>query len=201
MQQATEQMAAPPRTIVVMGVSGVGKTTTATGLAARLDAGFVEADQLHPPENVAAMAAGQPLDDAMRAPWLEAVAARAADLAGERPGGVVVACSALKRRYRDVFRRGLGDVLFLFLDAPEGEIRRRLRKRRGHFMPPSLLASQFATLERPDGEDDVVRLAVDRPMETILDEAVSVVRRRRAGDATDGRGPADTEPKPGGPDR
>ena len=129
--------------VVVMGVSGAGKTTIGQALAAALGWPFVEADDLHPPANVAKMARGEPLDDADRAPWLEAVAARMRAL-----DDGVVACSALRERYRDVLRVR-PDVRFVLLDVPPALLQQRLAARRGHFMPPSLLPSQLATLERP----------------------------------------------------
>ena len=129
--------------VVVMGVSGAGKTTIGQALAAALGWPFVEADDLHPPANVAKMARGEPLDDADRAPWLEAVAARMRAL-----DDGVVACSALRARYRDVLRVR-PDVRFVLLDVPPALLEERLAARRGHFMPPSLLTSQLATLERP----------------------------------------------------
>ena len=178
-----------PRFVVVMGVCGVGKTTTAVALAARLGASFVEADDLHPEENVALMAAGVPLGDDARGPWLDRICDRALALSDETGGPVVIACSALKRRYRDVFRRRLGPVLFLHLHGDPDEIRRRLQRRRDHFMPVSLLESQLADLELPDGEPDAARLSIERPPETIVEDAISVVQRSTAG-------PGSSEPPP-----
>ncbi|WP_126975690.1 gluconokinase [Frigidibacter oleivorans] len=136
------------RRIVVAGVSASGKTLLGRALADRLGARFVEGDDFHPPENRAAMAAGRPLDDAMRAGWL---AALGAELARDRQAGAdaVLACSALKRGYRDRLRLAAGPLAFLCLAVPEAELRRRIAARRGHFMPPALLASQLATWEPP----------------------------------------------------
>ncbi|MBT9384322.1 gluconokinase [Pseudooceanicola sp. CBS1P-1] len=134
-----------PRRIVVMGVTACGKTSLAQALAGRLGLPFLEADRLHPPENIAAMSRGVPLDDAMRAPWLDAVATKMRQLDQDR-GGVVVACSALKRRYRDRLRAD-GPVFFLHLAIGIAEVRRRLALREGHFMNPVLADSQFAALE------------------------------------------------------
>jgi gluconokinase len=138
--------------VVVMGVAGSGKTTVAACLAARLDWPMLEGDTLHPPANVAKMAGGTPLTDADRAPWLAAIAAvidtwRAAGISG------VVACSALKRAYRDVLIGARDDVRLVFLRGDRAAIEPRLAARQGHFMPPALLASQFATLEEPGADE------------------------------------------------
>ena len=130
--------------IVVMGVSGSGKTTVGELLARRLSARFIEGDELHPQSNVEKMAAGIPLDDADRKPWLEMIGRTLAEAKNE---AVVIACSALKKSYRDVIRSHDPTAQFVLLDGPEKLIRERLQGRRGHFMPPSLLQSQFDTLE------------------------------------------------------
>ena len=132
---------------VVMGVAGSGKTLIGSGFARSIQMAFVDGDDLHPPENVHRMAAGIPLTDADRAPWLEAIARRLeeAALSGR---GVVVACSALRRAYRDVLR-GRTTPQFIFLKGARALIASRLESRRGHYMPASLLDSQFATLEEP----------------------------------------------------
>lgn len=129
--------------VVVMGVSGAGKTTIGRALATALGWPFVDADDLHPAANVDKMRRGEPLDDADRAPWLAAVAARMRSL-----GDGVVACSALRARYRDALRVR-DDVRFVFIDVPRAVLERRLQHRAGHYMPPSLLPSQLATLEWP----------------------------------------------------
>ncbi len=130
--------------VVIMGVSGAGKSTVGAKLAAALGWPFVEADELHPPASIAKMKRGEPLDDADRAPWIEAVAARMRTLTDG-----VVACSALRERYRKVLRVR-PDVRFVFLDVPRPVLGQRLAHRRGHYLPPSLLPSQLATLEQPD---------------------------------------------------
>jgi gluconokinase len=145
--------AEPAQVLVVMGVSGSGKSTLAVELAARLGWDFAEGDDLHSPANVAKMAAGHPLTDADRAPWLAAVAAWIdAELAAERSG--VITCSALKRRYRDRLRRP--GVRFVYLDVAPDELARRLQRRAGHFMPAGLLASQLADLEPPGPDEAAV---------------------------------------------
>ncbi len=156
---------------VVMGVSGCGKSTLGRALAERLGVGYVEGDELHPPENVRAMSEGRPLCDAMRAPWLRAVgdAAEAARL----DGGVVVACSALKRAYRDLLRERIGRVGFVFLDPSRAALEARVASREGHYMPASLLQSQIDTLERPGPDEDVVRAASSGHAEEALEEALA----------------------------
>lgn len=134
---------------VIMGVSGSGKSLIGAQLARTLDVEFLEGDTLHPPDNVKRMAAGIPLTDDDRHGWLLAIAARLRD--AKRAGiGLVVSCSALKRRYRDLLRSvGAADVRFVYLAGSRAVLAERLTNRRGHFMPPSLLESQLATLEEP----------------------------------------------------
>ena len=131
--------------VVVMGVSGAGKTTIGEALANALGWPFVEGDDFHPQANVDKMARGEPLDDADRAPWLAALAAKMRTL-----DDGVVACSALRETYRDVLHVH-DDVRFVLLDVPRAELERRVHARRGHFMPASLLDSQLQTLEHPSG--------------------------------------------------
>lgn len=140
--------------VVVMGVSGSGKSTLGEGIAAALAAPFQEGDDLHPPANIAKMAAGLPLTDADRAPWLDRVAAWL--MAGE--GWRVVTCSALKRSYRDHLRAAAAGVRFVWIDTPEGELARRVTHRTGHYMPASLLGSQLATLEPPTPDEAALRV-------------------------------------------
>ncbi len=156
-----------------MGVSGSGKTTVGRALADLLDRPFLDADELHPDSNVAKMAAGLPLDDADRAPWLAAVAARIDDAIGDGTGAVV-ACSALRRRYRDVLRRP--EVVFVLLDGPRELLLTRLRHRHGHFMPADLLDSQLATLERPDSDERTITLSVEGTPEQVAVQAASGLR-------------------------
>lgn len=161
----------PPCALVVMGVSGSGKTTIADRLAARLDWRFEDGDGFHPPGNVAKMSAGQPLTDDDRRPWLQAIADEIDRVSreGER---LVVACSALKRSYRDILSHGRKDVRFVFLDGSYELIASRLAARKGHFMPPGLLASQFKTLEPPDTSEHPVAVSIDAPVETIVDDII-----------------------------
>jgi gluconokinase len=155
--------------LVVMGVSGCGKSSLGAALAAALALPFTDADDLHPAANRAKMAAGQPLTDADRAPWLQAVGAVLAPNAG------VVACSALRRAYRDRLRETAGPVQFLHLTAPRGVIALRLAARRGHFMPVALLESQFATLE-PLAPGEGWTLEVSGPPEANLAAALHLLR-------------------------
>ncbi|MDO8338653.1 MAG: gluconokinase [Microcella sp.] len=150
-------MTAP--SLVLMGVSAAGKTVVGRDAAARASVTFLDADDLHPAANVAKMAAGHPLDDADRAPWLDAVGAALRD---HRP--CIMACSALKRSYRARLRELAPETLFALLDVPRPVLEQRLAKRAGHYMPPSLLDSQLATLESP-GPGELV---------TVLDGELSI---------------------------
>ena len=139
---------------VVMGVSGSGKTAIGSALARSLGVEFVEGDDFHPEENVKRMASGIALTDEDRAPWLRSIAARLSE--AKRAGtGLVVSCSALKRSYRDLLRAEAGEVHFIFLKGARALIAERLATRSGHFMPPSLLDSQFAALEQPSADEGV----------------------------------------------
>ena len=167
----------PRPAIVVMGVSGSGKTTVGLALADRLGAPFVDGDDLHSPEARAKMTAGIALDDEDRAPWLDRIGAALADEAG-RPNGLVIACSALRRRYRDRLRVLVGPSLrFLFLKGDKALMRDRVAHRPGHYMPASLIDSQFAALESPEGESDVVTLAADADLQTALAPAIERLRQ------------------------
>lgn len=160
--------------IVVMGVSGSGKTTVGTRLADILGVEYADGDDFHPPANVAKMAAGTPLDDADRAPWLDALAAW---MAGRSGKGAVVTCSALKRIYRDRLRVSAPHAFFLHLDVPRQELERRMAGRGGHFMPPSLLDSQLATLERLAADERGDTLDATRPPEDLIRDAVAALKR------------------------
>lgn len=171
-------MSAAPEFIIVMGVSGAGKSEVARQLAATLEAPFIEADGLHSAANVAHMAQGLGLTDEMRWPWLEAVCA-AARSESRRP--VVIACSALRRVYRDFLRNWLGDsgegeVRFLFLDGPRSLIEDRLRARAGHFATVTLLDSQLATLEPPTPEESAVAVSLTLPPAQIVAAALDLLR-------------------------
>ncbi len=157
--------------LIVMGVSGSGKSTVAEALAKRLDWRFEDGDSFHPPSNVEKMRAGHPLDDDDRRPWLQAIAAEIDRVAGVG-NHVVIACSALKRSYREILIHGRRDARIVFLDGSCELIAERLSKRKGHFMPPGLLASQFATLEVPTPDEHVVTVSVDATVEAIVDDII-----------------------------
>jgi gluconokinase len=151
---------------IVMGVSGSGKSTIGEGLAARLGQPFIDGDSLHPAANREKMAHGIPLDDADRQPWLEAIVA---EMDRHRASGesLVLACSALKRRYRDFLRGDHYDVRFVYLQASRELLAERLGQRSGHFFDPRLLDSQLATLEEPS-PDEALRVGVGlAPADTI----------------------------------
>ena len=151
----------PPVNYVVMGVSGCGKSTVGAAFGRAVGARFVDGDDLHPPENVAKMASGQPLTDADRWPWLTLVGATLT-------GDVVVGCSALKRAYRDRIRAVAGPVRFLHLAGSKAVIAARMAARPGHFMPLGLLDSQFAALEPPGPDEDAVTVDIDQSLDAIV---------------------------------
>ena len=160
-----------PCALVVMGVSGSGKSTIADKLAERLDWTYEDGDRFHPPSNVAKMSAGQPLSDEDRWPWLRAIADEIDRVceAGER---AVIACSALKRVYRDILVHERSDVRIIYLDGTQQLIADRLSQRKGHFMPPGLLASQFKTLEPPDRNENPVTVSIDASVDAIVDDII-----------------------------
>lgn len=152
--------------IVVMGVSGSGKSTVAAGLADALGRPFAEGDEFHPEANVAKMAAGTPLTDADRGPWLDLLVAWMDERAAEGRSSVV-ACSALRRAYRDRLARAVGRVEFVHVDVSAEELRRRMGERE-HFMPVSLLSSQLATLEPVADDEDGFAVDGSRPADEIV---------------------------------
>ena len=155
-----------------MGVSGSGKSTISESLARRLGWRYEDGDRFHPPSNVAKMSAGRPLTDEDRWPWLQAIADEIDRLSasGER---AVIACSALKHAYRDILVHGRDDIRIVFLDGSQDLIAGRLAARKGHFMPPDLLASQFRTLERPGTGERPITVSIDAPVERIVDDIVN----------------------------
>ena len=156
-----------------MGVSGSGKTTVASRLAQRLGWEFAEADTFHSAANVEKMRSGTPLTDADRWPWLDAIAARI-DQARKDTKPLVVTCSALRRAYRDRLKRGRDDVRFVFLRGDFDTIAGRMAGRTGHYMPPTLLQSQFDTLEEPHAEENAIVLPVDEPAGKLVDRLAAI---------------------------
>ena len=162
-----------PLSVVVMGVSGCGKSTVGTQLAKALGATFLDADDFHPPMNVERMRAGVALSDAERAPWLDALSARLAR-AAQASESVVLACSALKRSYRDALRRGSPALTLVHLTGSSALLAERITARPGHYMPPTLLPSQLATLETPQADERAITLDVA----AVTDELVATILKQ-----------------------
>ena len=156
-------------TVVLMGVSGVGKSSVMAALAERMVLAVAEGDEFHPAENIRKMRAGIPLTDADRWPWLRSIA----DWIGAReqaPVDAVVTCSALRRSYRDILRDGHPSVGFVHLTATSSRLEQRLAARTGHYMPPSLLSSQLALLEPLERDEPGFELSADRSVSALADE-------------------------------
>ena len=166
-------MSMTPLRLIVMGVSGCGKSTMAGALSERLGLDMVDGDDLHLPESVAKMRSGVALQDADRWPWLDRIGAY---LAQDLAQGRVVACSALRRIYRDRIREQAGDVCFVFLDGDFELIQKRMQQRVGHYMQPGLLDSQFRTLEKPQADEtDVIRLPITEPVQNMVLQAIQAL--------------------------
>jgi len=159
--------------VVVMGVSGCGKTTVGRLLAQHLEVPFIEGDELHPPRNVALMASGTPLTDEDRVDWLAAVGA---ELAG-RPAGAVASCSALRRRYRDQLRLSVPGVCFVHLHGSRALLSQRLLQRKGHYMPASLLDSQLRTLETPGADEHALHLDINDTPQALAQQAAQALEQ------------------------
>ena len=164
---------------VMMGVSGSGKTTIARGVAEREGWRLLEGDAFHPPSNVAKMHAGTPLTDEDRWPWLRAIA-HEIDAMRARGEQGVVACSALKRSYRDILIGDRTDVVLVYLQGSQALIAERIAARKGHFMPAALLESQFATLEEPGPDEHPIVVSIGPSPEAIVDAVVDRLRERTA---------------------
>ncbi|GBQ68314.1 gluconokinase [Ameyamaea chiangmaiensis NBRC 103196] len=164
-----------PRILVIMGVSGCGKTTIAEGLQNTLGWPYEEGDRLHPAANVEKMASGIPLTDEDRWPWLDRCRTW---IDGHARDGGILTCSALKRSYRDRLRSGGSDVLFVYLKVPEFVLRDRLAHRTGHYMPPSLLPSQLATLEEPGEDEAALWIEVQHTPAEAVARVIGMLRAR-----------------------
>lgn len=167
-------MGAPSRHVVVMGVGGCGKSTVAAGLSERLGLALADADLFHPQANVAKMAGGIPLTDEDRRPWLRALAAWIHEHA-VRGQSTIMACSALRRDYRDVLRTGAPVVEFVHLAGPVELVRARMAARADHFMPPELLLSQYAALEALTPDEVGVTLDLTKTSDELVGEAVALL--------------------------
>ncbi len=164
-----------PRLMVVMGVAGCGKSTIADGIARALKGTYLDGDSFHPPENIAKMSAGTPLTDADRWPWLTTFSEEIA----KREGPVVGACSALKRSYREHITNRAGEpVCFIYLDGSKDLIAARMNARAGHFMPPSLLDSQFAALEIPGANENAISVDISGTADDIVALAMSQLHNK-----------------------
>ncbi|MEO6791294.1 MAG: gluconokinase [Ornithinibacter sp.] len=177
----------PTRHVIVMGVSGCGKSTIAVGIAEAMSLPFAEADRFHPEANVAKMAAGVPLTDEDRWPWLSDLSAWMASQA-DLGQSTVMACSALRRPYRDLLRSGPPSVDFVHLAGPMEVVEERMRAREGHFMPTSLLRSQFDTLEPLEADERGVVLDLRASPEDLVEQAVAWLTE--SADPAAGRHPA-----------
>ncbi len=164
-----------PCALIVMGVSGSGKSTIAEALAKRLNWLCEDGDRYHPKANVEKMSAGRPLTDTDRIPWLQAIAARI-DTACEDGGHLVISCSALKRSYRNILVHGRTDVRLVYLEGSKALIADRLAERKNHFMPAGLLDSQFDALEPPGLLENAIVVSIDAPVEAVVDRIVRALR-------------------------
>lgn len=158
---------------VIMGVSGSGKSSVGEALSAAIGAPYIDGDDLHPAENIAKMSAGTPLTDADRWPWLD----RVGNTLAAHDGTVIIGCSALKRIYRDRIREAAaGPVTFLHLAGPKALIAERMKHRSGHFMPGSLLDSQYQALEPPGADEQAVTVSIDQPLTAIVAEITVAIQ-------------------------
>jgi carbohydrate kinase (thermoresistant glucokinase family) len=164
-----------PPVVVVMGVSGCGKSTLAQALAEALGVPYIEGDALHPPHNVALMAAGTPLTDADRAGWLDHISARLAQ-ARRHGTGAVVTCSALRRLYRDRLRVAAPDLRLVHLHGDPALLAERIGQRTGHYMPATLLPSQLQTLEPPEADESALTLDIAQHPDVLVRQALQALR-------------------------
>ena len=159
------------RALVIMGVSGSGKTTIGVGLAKRLGWPYFDADDFHPPANIAKMSAGEPLTDEDRWPWLDQLNRLIASHLA-RPQPLILSCSALKRSYRERLLAGTQGGKIIYLEGSYELILDRMRDRKGHYMRPEMLQSQFSALEPPTPDEGVLTVQIDGPPEEVIDHIV-----------------------------
>lgn len=161
---------------ILMGVSGSGKSAVANRVACELNTAFLDGDFLHPRANIMKMAEGHPLDDNDRQPWLQAL--NDAAFAMQRTQAVsIVVCSALKKSYRDLLRKGNSNLKFIYLKGDFATIEARLKARKGHFFKPQMLVTQFATLEEPGNEeDDVLVVDIDHSLDEVVAATITAIR-------------------------
>ncbi|MFC0227741.1 gluconokinase [Serratia aquatilis] len=163
------------KSIILMGVSGSGKSTIGAAIAREIQAKFIDGDDLHPRTNIQKMASGQPLNDNDRTPWLQRLNDAAYSLNHKSETGIIV-CSALKRHYRDLLRQDNENMVFIYLKGSFEVILQRLQARSGHFMPTELLKSQFETLEEPDAdENDVICVDIDADVEGVVNRCIAAL--------------------------
>lgn len=177
-QHPSDSTAVARTIIIVMGVAGCGKTTVGKALSKALDVPFTDGDDLHSDEALAKMTAGTPLNDADRMPWLDRIGTVLAD-ATTYPKGAIIACSALRWAYRERLRDRSGqDLRFLYLKGTPEMMRKRVASRKGHYMPASLVDSQFAILEPPESEPDVVTMAADARLDLELPHIIKLLQQQ-----------------------
>lgn len=163
------------KAFILMGVSSTGKTSVGTAVAQKLGLKLIDGDDLHPRANIVKMASGTPLNDDDRRPWLERINDAAFSLEQKSEKGIIV-CSALKKKYRDQIREGNTDVKFLFLNGSFELVLERMKQRKGHFMKPEMLQSQFNTLEIPQADEpDVIFIDIDGSFEEVVERCVGAV--------------------------
>lgn len=163
--------------IVLMGVSGSGKSSIGKQIAATLNYRFIEGDELHPAENIAKMSKGIALTDEDRLPWLQKIQSSIRQLSGQQQPAVI-SCSSLKKSYRDILRNASDKLLFIYLEGNYELIRERLMSREGHFMKDNLLTSQFNTLEAPNLEPDVITLPITYPPTELVELSIQKIKER-----------------------
>ncbi|WP_143821191.1 gluconokinase [Motiliproteus sp. MSK22-1] len=163
--------------IIVMGVSGCGKSTVGKMLAEVMGIEFLEGDAFHPQDNISRMTAGVPLTDSDRSPWLRQLSAMVSERQGQQRD-FVLACSALKKSYRQQLARGAEELIFVYLKGSRTEIYKRMAEREDHFMALSLADSQFEALEEPDQDENSITVSIDNPVQQIVDQIARAVEQR-----------------------